>query len=54
MDEEEKKDDVLELSDSALDDVLDEEADEEDEPVDPLEAVDEFGADVDTHEKQWE
>ena len=51
MDEEEEKKDDVALSDGALDDVL-EETDDEDETVDPLAGIDEFGAGGD--EKQWE
>jgi hypothetical protein len=54
MDEDDKKDDEIAIPDAALDDVLGEEIEEEDPIVDPLAAIDEFGADTDSHEKQWE
>ncbi len=49
MDDDDKKDDVA-ISDAALDDVLDETEDEE--VIDPLAGIDEFGGGGD--ERQWE
>jgi hypothetical protein len=55
MDDDNKREDDVNLSDSDLDDMLGEEGDDdENDAEDPVDEMDAFGVDHESNEKQWE